>query len=55
MGGAPLVIPLIAFAIPLLLVLGALVFDVGFFAWVMYDVWHVRARARWRRLLHRSE
>ena len=53
MGGAPLIIPLVAFVTPLLLVLGAFLFDAAFITWIVYEVWHKRARVGWRRPLHR--
>ena len=53
MSGAPLIIPLVAFVLPLILVLAALVFDAAFVVWLVYGLLHDRARARWRRLLHR--
>lgn len=54
MGAGPLVIPLVALVIPILLLLAALVFDALFMAWVAYRAWHDRVRARRGRLLHRS-
>ncbi len=54
MGAGPLVIPLVALVIPILLLLAALVFDALFISWVAYGAWHDRVRARMRRLLHRS-
>lgn len=53
MSGVSLFIALVAFVIPILLVLGALFFDAAFLTWLVYVVWHDRARAGWRRLLHR--
>ena len=53
MVGALLIIPLVAFVIPLILVLGALVFDAAFVMWLAYGLLHDHAHARWSRLLHR--
>jgi hypothetical protein len=40
MYGALLVIPLVALVIPILLLLAALVFDVGVVFWALYRTWH---------------
>jgi len=42
MGGAPLVIPLVALVIPISLLLFAIVFDVAVLAWAAYRTWHDR-------------
>jgi hypothetical protein len=46
MGGAPLVIPLVALVIPISLLLFAIVFDVAFLAWAAYRTWHDRLYPR---------
>jgi hypothetical protein len=53
MGGAPIIIPLVALVIPILLLLMALVFDAVLILWAVYQVWHAREHARLGRLLHR--
>lgn len=42
MGGAPLVIPLVALVIPITLLLFAVVFDVAVLVWAAYRTWHDR-------------
>jgi len=42
MGGAPVVIVLVGLVVPILLLLAALVFDVGIVAWALYHGWHDR-------------
>jgi len=54
MDGAPIIIPLVALVIPILFLLGAIVFDVAVISWVVYQVWRNRGHARSRRLQHRS-
>lgn len=46
MGGAPLVIPLVALVIPIGLLLFAIVFDVAVIAWAAYRTWHDRLYPR---------
>ena len=53
MGGAPIIIPLVAVLIPVVFILGALVFDAVVVSWFVYRVWHDRQRFHWGRLLHR--
>jgi uncharacterized membrane protein YfcA len=53
MGGAPIIIPLVALMIPVVFILGALVFDAVVVSWVVYRVWHDRRHWHWGRLLHR--
>lgn len=40
MGGAPVVIVLVGLVVPILLLLAALIFDVGIIAWSVYHGWH---------------
>ena len=54
MGAGPLVIPLVALLIPILLLLMALVFDAAFISWAAYRIWHDRRHGYLKRLLHRS-
>lgn len=54
MGAGPFVIPLVALAIPIALLLGALVFDAALISWVMYRAWHKRPHGYLWRMLHRS-
>lgn len=54
MGGAPIIIPLVALALPIFFILGALVFDAVVISWFVYRVWHDRERLHRGRLLHRS-
>lgn len=54
MGGAPIIIPLVALVIPILFLLVAIVFDAAIISWVVYRVWHDRGHTRSRRLQHRS-
>jgi hypothetical protein len=42
LGGAPIIIPLVALVIPILLLLAALVFDAVLILWVVYRVRHDR-------------
>lgn len=42
MGGAPLVIPLVALVIPIALLLFAIAFDAAVLAWAAYRTWHDR-------------
>lgn len=44
MGGAPLVIPLVALVIPIALLLFAIAFDVAVLVWAAYRTWHDRLR-----------
>jgi hypothetical protein len=46
MGGAPLVIPLVALVIPIALLLFAIVFDVAVLVWAAYRTWHDRLYPR---------
>jgi hypothetical protein len=50
MGGAPIIIPLVGLAIPILFLLAAIVFDAGLVSWVVYRIWHDRRHARSSRL-----
>lgn len=54
MGGAPIIIPLVALVIPILLLLAALLFDAVLISWAVYRVWRERVHARLGRLMHRS-
>ena len=54
MGGAVLVIPLVALVIPIVLLLAALVFDAVFISWIAYRAWYDHGHANWWRLPHRS-
>ena len=55
MGAAPIIIPLVGLAIPIVLLLTALVFGAVFISWVVYRVWHDREHGHFLgRLLHRS-
>jgi hypothetical protein len=53
MGAGPIIIPLVALLIPILLLLMALVFDAVLVSWVVYRLWHDREHGRLGRLLHR--
>jgi hypothetical protein len=44
MGGAPIVIPLVGLVVPILLLLLALLFDLGVLGWAVYRLWKQRAR-----------
>jgi len=46
MGGGPLIIPLVVLAIPVLLFVGAIVFDAVFISWLVYRQWHPRGYRR---------
>lgn len=48
MDGAPIIIPLVALVIPILFLLGAIVFDAAVISWVVYQVWRNRGHARAR-------
>jgi hypothetical protein len=52
MGAGPIVVPLVALAIPILLVLLAAVFDAVAITWAAYRLWHDRERGYLKRLLH---
>jgi hypothetical protein len=54
MGGAPIIIPLVALVIPILLLIAALVFDAVFVSWVLFREWYDRGHPRLGRLLRRS-
>lgn len=55
MGAAPLIIPLVALVIPILLLLAAIAFGVVYISWAVYRGWHEREHGRFLgRLLHRS-
>jgi hypothetical protein len=44
MGGAPLIIPLVALVIPIALLLFAILFDAAVLVWAAYRTWHDRIR-----------
>lgn len=46
MGGAPLIIPLVALVIPITLLLFAIMFDVAVLIWAAYRTWHDRLLPR---------
>jgi hypothetical protein len=54
MGGGPLIIPLVALAIPMLFLLGAIVFDAVLVSWLAYRLWHDRGRPRRRPVIRRA-
>ena len=52
-GAELLVIPLVALLIPILLLLGALVFDAVFISWIAYRAYE-QTHPGFRRFMHRS-
>jgi hypothetical protein len=40
MGGAPLIIPLVALVLPITLLLLAIAFDTAVIVWALYRMWH---------------
>lgn len=54
MTAAWIVVPLVALVFPIVLVIGALLFDALYMSTVAYRLWHDRAPGQLRRLLHRS-
>lgn len=46
MGGAPVVIVLVGLVVPILLLVAAIVFDVGIIAWSIYHGWQRHWRVR---------
>lgn len=44
MGGAPLIIPLVALVIPIALLMFAILFDVAVLLWAAYRTWQDRVR-----------
>lgn len=52
MGAGPIIIPLVALLIPILLLLMAVVFDAVFVSWAAYRLWHDREHGFLKRLIH---
>lgn len=51
MGAGPIIIPLVALLIPILLLLMAVVFDAVFVSWAAYRLWHDREHGFFKRLI----
>ena len=52
MGGAPIIVPLVALVIPIVLLLAALVFDVALVCWAVVRAWRANPHPWLVRLMH---
>lgn len=52
MGGAPIIVPLVALVIPIALLLAALVFDVVLVCWAVVRAWRTNPHPWLVRLIH---
>lgn len=52
MGGAPIIVPLVALVFPIALLLAALLFDVVLVCWVLVRAWRANPHRRLIRLIH---
>ena len=53
MGGAPIIVPLVALVLPIALLLAALVFDVVIVSWALIRAWRSNAHPWLTRVMHR--
>ena len=53
MGGAPIILPLVALVFPIALLLAALLFDVVLVCWALIRAWRANTHPRLLRFIHR--
>lgn len=53
MGGAPIIVPLVALVFPIALLLAALIFDVVLVSWALVRAWRSSAHPWLMRFVHR--
>ena len=53
MGGAPIILPLVALVFPIALLLAALLFDVVLVCWALICAWRANSHPRLLRFIHR--